>query len=805
MLMLKAWVLLPALLCGLSLGWGLLVERLAGTQQRGVLLIPLGFAAILVVARAAVSTDATAELGTPLVVAGAVAGVALGWRRLRARVDLWAAGAAAGAFMVFAAPVVLSGSATFAGYTVLGDTAVHFVLADWIASHGTELGSLEPSSYRQTLESYLDSGYPLGTHAALAAVRPLAFVDVAWGFQPFLSFISTCLALSLYGMASAVVRPGWRPAVLAFVAAQPALVYAFAMQGSVKELATLWLVALLAALAVDLVAGESGSAPAAGRPGAPRAVLPLAVVSAAAIAAIGLAAGLWLAPLLLVAAWMVFRRAGTARALAAAAFAFAALLCAMSIPTLIGSREYVDVAGQVATSQTELGNLFHPLKAAQIFGVWLAGDYRTVPSGAVANAGTIALIVLAAVSAVVAVGWLVRRRALGPLLFLAASLGALAYVTRAGSPWADAKALAIAAPAVLLTAGFGPIALESRGLRLAAIPLALLIGIGVLASNAAIYQDVSLAPADRLTELGRIGERATGRGPLLYTEFEEFGKYFLRDADPVGASEGFAVAGLSPLLPDGARPEFGREADVSKLRLTDVQRFDTIVLRRSPASRWPPAGYRRVWATRFYELWARDERGLASVAQEPLEGDGGPADCRRLRRLASLVSGGAGSLAGVPAPATAEFATVEQDLPRRWTRWKGRPDVVRTIGSGSVSGSIALDRGGTHEVWLRGSFGPEITVSIDGRRAGSVERQLSQPAGWVKLGTVTLAAGRHTVTLARAVPGVAPGSGNLPLPLGPLVLRRAPVQIHQVVVSAPRWHTLCGRPLLSASAAVPIS
>ena len=792
MTLLKAWLLLPALLCFLSLGWGLLVERLAGIRQRGVLLIPLGFAAILVVARAAMSADALAELGTPLVVAGAVAGLVLGRHRLPGRIDLWAAAAAAGAFCVFAAPVVLSGSATFAGYTVLGDTAVHFVLADWIGSHGTELGSLEPSSYRETLESYLDSGYPLGTHAALAAVRPLAFVDVAWAFQPFLSFIAASLALTLYGMASAVVRPGWRPGVLAFVAAQPALVYAFAMQGSVKELATLWLVPLVAALVPDVR-------------GSPRGVLPLAVVAAAAIAAIGLAAGVWLAPMLLVAAWLVFREAGAGRALVVAALAFCVLLAVLSIPTLLQSPEYVDVAGKVVTSETELGNLFHPLKAAQVFGIWLAGDYRAVPPGSLAHALTVVLIVLAALSAVAGVVWLVGRRAVGPLLFLAVSLVALVYVTRAGSPWADAKALAIAAPAVLLVAGFGPFALESRGLLLVAAPVALLIALGVLASNAAIYQDVSLAPADRLTELGELGERAGGREPLLYTEFEEFGKYFLRDADPVGASEGFAVPGLSPQLTDGGRPEFGQEADVSKLSLADVQRFDAIVLRRSPANRWPPAGYTRVATTRFYELWTRDRRGPESVAQEPLDGDGGPADCRRLRQLASLIPPAGGSLSGAPAPATVVFATVDQELPKRWTKWKGRPGIVRSVGSGSVNGVVQLARAGTYELWLRGSFGPEISVSVDGRHAGSVDRQLSQPAGWVKLGALRLGEGDHRIAIARAGSGVAPGSGNTPLPLGQLVLRRAPVARRQVVVSAPRWHQLCRRPLLSASAAVPAS
>jgi hypothetical protein len=809
-LFLKAWVLFPALLCVLSLGWGLLLERLSGGRLRGVFLLPVGLAAILVVARAAMSTDASAELGTPLVVAGAVTGLVLGLRQLgEFGVDRWAAAAAVAVFAVFAAPIVLSGSATFAGYTVLGDTAVHFILADWIAAHGTELGSLEPSSYRQTLETYFGSGYPLGTHAAMAAVRPLAFVDVAWAFQPFLCFLAACLALTLYGLASAVVRPGWRSAGLAFLASQPALVYAFAMQGSVKELATLWLVPLVAALVASLPATQSTAEDTVGFREAARAVLPLAVVAAAAVSAIGLAAGVWLAPMLLAAAWIVFRRPDTSpRTFVAVAAVFATFMCLVSIPTLLDSSEYVDVAAEVVTSETELGNLARPLKLPQVLGIWLTGDYRMSPaaSGAVdARDVTSVLLVIAALSGVLGVVWLLRRRAVGPLLFLVVSLLALAYVTRAGSPWADAKALAIVSPAVLLTAGFGAIALESRRLRAPALAVGLLLGVGVLGSNAAIYHDVSLAPADRLTELGDMGERAAGSGPVLYTEFEEFGKYYLRDADPVGATEAFVVPALSPTVNDGGRPPFGEEANLSTLRVPDLRRFGSIVLRRSPQGPRPPAGFRLASSDRFYELWVKAERGPTSVAQEPLNGNGGREDCRTLRDLASMVPSGDGSLTAATAPPTVELVSADQRLPAAWRRWKGIPDVVRTIGPGSVSDSVEVSRGGSYEVWLQGSFGRRVEVLIDGRSVASVEDQLTHPAGWVELGAVALKAGRHEVALSRGEASLAPGSGDGPRTVGSLVLRRGPSETRQVVVPATGWHRLCGIRLLSASASVPAS
>ena len=440
----------------LSLGLGLLVERIGRTRLPGALLIPTGLAAIIVIARAAITWDATAELATPLVVVGAVAGLAVGRARVwPLQLDPWATGAALFTFAVFAAPIVLGGSASFAGYTILGDTAVHFVLTDRIASEGTNLAGLEPSSYRQTLDAYFSSGYPLGAHAALGAVRPLSFADVAWVFQPYLAFVAAALALSLVGLLNGIVASPWRRAAVAALAAQPALVYAFAMQGSVKELVTLWLVALFTALA----AGKH--------------VIPLAVAAAAGVAAIGVAVAVWLGPVLLVALWLVARTPPRdVRRTAKIALGFAALLVLLCLPTLLDLGDYLEVTKGVVTAQEELGNLFGPLSLVQVFGVWFTGDYRGLPaSGSGIDKRELTYLLIGVVGA----AGLARRgvaRAppgLAPLLFLAVSLLALAYVTRNGSPWADAKALAIASPAVLLMAALGPVALEASGARLAAL------------------------------------------------------------------------------------------------------------------------------------------------------------------------------------------------------------------------------------------------------------------------------------------------------------------------------------------------
>jgi len=791
-----AWTLLPGLFVAFSVGCGLLVERLSTVRLPGVLLVPLGLATIVVLARAAITLDLTAELATPLIIVATVVGFVLGWDRLRdAAVDRWAIAAAFVVFCVYAAPVVLSGSATFLGYTVLGDTAVHFTLIDRIATHGTSLGDLPPSSYRTTLEGYFGSGYPLGAHAALAAMRPLAFIDVAWAFQPFLAFIAVALALTIIGLLRGVVRAGWRPAAIAALAAQPALVYGFAAQGSVKEIATLWIVPLLAALVSALAAfPATRQGLGAFRYRVPH-LLPLAVASAAGIAVIGVAVAPWLGPMLLVALSVVARpRPRSTGRIAGLAAAFTASVLLLSLPTLVDLGDYLDVTKDVVTATSELGNLLAPLDGLQVFGIWLSGDYRIQPapgSGLDARLLTQVLIVLAAGSGLVGVMWLVRRRALGPLLYIASSLIALWYVTRSGSPWADAKAIAIAGPAVLLAAAIGPVAIEGRGPRLvAAGVLAALLAGGVIVSNALIYHDVSLAPRERLAELDELGDRTSGRGPLLYTEFEEFAKHFLREADPVGATEGLEVPGLMPRLIEGGRPAFATAANVSALLPEDVNRFRLLVQRRGPDGQRPPAGWHRIWVGRYYELWRRGP-GPEVLVHSPAPATG----CGELRRLARRARAADGRLAVAYAPRVAQLLPAEHRLPAGWGALPDGSGLVQTVGPGTLSGSVKVPRAGKYEVWLAGAFARPVEVTIDGHRLGDARDELAQPANWIELTNLPLRAGWHRVELVRGGGTLAPGNGDGRRMLGPLVLRPTGGWPRLSTVPPRRWRSLCARTL----------
>jgi hypothetical protein len=210
MSLLIAWLVFPLVLSVLALGCGLLLERTARTVLPGALLLPVGLAVLIVAAQLATVADATAELATPLVVLLAVSGLAIArpWRDLR--LDWWAVATGVAVFVVFAAPVVLSGSATFAGYTRIDDTASWLAIVDRLMEHGRNLDGLPPSTYQAQLHAYLGDGYPVGAFLPLGLARPLVGQDAAWLFQPYMAYLGGMLSLSLYPVVARLIQVPWQ-------------------------------------------------------------------------------------------------------------------------------------------------------------------------------------------------------------------------------------------------------------------------------------------------------------------------------------------------------------------------------------------------------------------------------------------------------------------------------------------------------------------------------------------------------------------------------------------------------------------
>lgn len=776
-----AWFVFPLLTAAVSLGCGLLTQRAAGMRLPGTLVMPLGLALIVCASQVVTYWHGTAPLAMPLVLALAVAGFVLSRPRWPLpRIDGAAAAAGFAAFCVFAAPVVLSGHATFLGYTLLGDDSVHFVLVDWLMHHGRQLHGLAPSSYHATLSGYLRTAYPLGAHSTLGSLRPLVGQDVAWVYQPFLSFVAAMACLSLYAVLSGAIASRRLRALAAFLATQAGLVYAYALEGSVKEVGTILIIALTVALCAEWLRVR----------GPLRATVPLAVAIAAGLGILNVSILPWLGlllPIVLLALFVSRGRFGWVQ-LSKEAIALLALAAALAYPSLVVLHGFVQTANSALTSGSELGNLLGPLNRWQAFGIWPTGDFRLHLTSHRHVAQLLIAIELLALG--LGVVWAVRRAKWWPLALLATSVLGWAYVTAHGSPWSDAKALMILSPALVAVAMLGPAALWDGGHRLLGAALALPIAFGILWTNALAYHHADLAPRDRLSELARIDDRIAGKGPTLYTEAEEFGKHFLRRGDPSGSSEAWQDP-PPPQASGNVVPKFGFSTDIDQLALHYVEHFRTLVLRRSGSASRPPSNYTLVSSGRFYEVW---ERGPSTVVKHVPLGTalrpGATPACSAVQALA-----GAGSrIAYVTRPELPILLPGRLAHPAAWKPDPSDPTSLVPDGGGTVKGTVEVATPGRYRVWVEGSFSRGFTLAIDGREVGSVHHELSPRGEFALVGETELQAGRRTITLVRPGGSLAPGNGAAEL-LGPVVLDPATGTRAVQTLPSSRWRELCGQQL----------
>jgi hypothetical protein len=732
-----------------------LLEVAAGVELRWPLLLPLGFALVVVASQFPTLSGATAVLAAPLVVALAVIGVALAPRRVL-RVDPWAATAVLAAYLAYAAPTVLSGRATFDGYVKLDDTATYLAMLDRIESHGRDLSGLPLSTYEATLHTSLAYGYPVGSFAPLGVAQRLLGIDSAWLWQPYLAFLGALLALALYSLAARLVPSRPLRAGVAFVAAQPAILYGYSLWGGIKELALALLLAVLAACVPPLV--EEGSA---------RAAVPLAAVAAAIVGVMSLGGAIWLALLLPALVLVVFRRGVGFAARAVAVFGVAAPV--LAIPPIVAAFTWLHHSGAF-TMDTELGNLVRPLRFLQLAGIWPSRDFRYSPHRHDVWP-TRALVGVVCAAAAGALVWAWVRRSWELLLYAAGALLGAVVLFFVASPWVAGKSLASASPAVVLLALVAAAALVLAGRRVEGAVLAAAVVGGVAWSNVLAYRGVWLAPRTRLAELEAIGNRYAGEGPALMTEFEPYGaRHFLRRLDAEGTSE--LRRRLIPLRSDQPLQPLAY-ADIDRFRLDALEVYRTLVLRRSPVASRPPSEYRLVAQRTWYEVWQRRPAARPILRHLPLGTESDPAAvprCRSVLRLAHLA--GVRRLLAVPREHVAVFPFSGSSFE---TRFHATP--------------------GTYDVWVGGSFTGRVSAAVDGRPVGSARHQLEWTGQYVDLGSTRLREGDHVVTLRLETGGWRPGShAGSPFPLGPLVV--APDEPVRLVSVAPaRARSLCGRRL----------
>lgn len=774
-------MLFPIVLAVLAVGCGLLVERAAGVELSPAMLLPLGIATIVVIAQFPIAVGLE-WLTTAVVVIAAVAGLRLAppWRRQGWERPLLLL--ALGIFCVYAAPIVLAGDATFAGYIKLDDTSTWLAITDQVMENGVDTSGLASSTYEATLDYNLGDGYPYGVFLPLGIGHALLSTDVAWLIQPYMAILAVALALVLWTLAGRAVEDRWLRAGAAFVAAQPALLFGYYLWGGIKEMAA----AMLLAASVALLAPVLDERPRL------RPLLPAAVTMAALMAVLTPAGMVWLGPALLGAAALAWARQGRAPVRLAAGLLGAVVVLALPV---LATGKLLPAVSDPLTDASALGNLIEPLPVTQIVGIWPVGDFRLSPDDSFVTAVLIAM----AIGLAIAGTWsLLRRRIdLTALYVIGVVVGSLALFVL-GSPWNGAKALAAAGPAILLAAGIGAAGLVRSGRRFEAAVVGGLVIVGVLWSNVLAYREVWLAPRGQLVELEEIGDEVAGEGPTLMTEYQPYGvRHFLRDADPEGASE--LRRRLVPLA-EGGSLEKGEFADTDRLALDGLLVYRTLVLRRSPSQSRPPLPYSLLSRGDYYEVWQRPETGAPTFGILEHEGlgtgldIGATASCARVAALAATAPDGA-LLVGATAPPIAFIGLGALSHPADWPVEEADPRLVTPASSGTISAEYSAPRPGEYEFWLGGSLSGEVELSVNGKGLESERELLNNDGQYVPLGEASLDEGPNDLELSFERGGWRPGATAYQGPVGPLVIRPATAEEQVVSVPVDRSGELCGRRL----------
>jgi hypothetical protein len=788
-------LLYPCVLAALCAGAGLLIDRLSGGWLPGALLLTVGAAALIALSQLSTYVYPLAPATPYLMAALAIAGFVAGWRRARSlsrriREQPWPVIVCVLAFAFALAPLLLAGRTTMSSFMALSDSAVHLIGADFLIEHGQHYVHLDlRNSYGQFINDYYNTSYPSGADTLFGGSAFLLGLPLIWAFQPFNAFMLATAAGPAWLLARRMRLRGVWAALAALTAVVPALVYAYVLFGSVKEITALAMILTLGALVVSHRSWMHARANRA---------IPFALVAAAGVSALGVAFGAWALVGVAVLAVALVRdlldrrmQTGERRRLTLllGAGILAALIAAW--PTWVDLSGSLKVANAIA-STSNAGNLHSPLRAEQVLGVWLNGSYKLAPLGSALTL-THALILVTLLAAVLGAVHLLRIRALALAGWIALMLLAWLAITHWVTTWGSAKTLMLTSPVVVLLAWGGVGALRTvprRGVSLAAAALlALALAGGVVVSDAMQYRASDLAPTARYEELASLDARFAGKGPTLFTDFDEYSMYELRNLDIGGPDFVYPPATVA-----ASAGGYGQPVDLDRIAPAALLAYPLIITRRDPTASRPPAAYRLLWQGRYYQVWGRRRGTPAALEHVALIGS--PAtQCATLEHVTRSAGAGAGAeLAVSQPPAIVRIRLRRSPHPADW----GHERQALVMGQpGTLRARFTVPVAGRWEVWVQGNLMPTVRLRLDGRQLASISGQLSGNSlvpDTIPPVPVQLAAGTHSLSLTRTSAGLGPGElGSAVLDAIFLTAAGSGSQATLRTVPASGWQSLCGQ------------
>ena len=429
-----------------------------------------------------------------------------------------------------------------------------------------------------------------------------------------------------------------------------------------------------------------------------------------------------------------------------------------AVPAVVAGLTLLRAAGG-ATGPEGLGNLAAPVPGWAAVGPWMTLDHRFPLDRYADPAPTYALIAIALVLAIVGFVAALRSRDRGLVALGLSGAIAMAFILSASSTWVQLKAFCMTAPISLALAFAGAAWLTRRAawLRPAGLVAGLAVAAGVLYGSALQYHHTTLADYERMSDLKAINARFAGQGPALFPNFDEFAEYFLRDA----RASGLVNPWQSTMTYNRtAAPGLQAVRDTDEYDQRFLQRFRLIIRRRDPTDSRPPSNYALIRTTPFYEVWRREGDPRRIAAHYPLRTRGSQ---RRTPRLCAAIADsvrragpGASIRYAVPAPITA----VVSDERTRPPAWRPTGDDLLAGTPGRWTQGFRVRRSGEYRIFIRGSFGRRVTVSVDDRPIGSLRWRESYPGQFSLVATVRLTRGEHALSVVRPGGNLLPGTGN---------------------------------------------
>jgi len=249
--------------------------------------------------------------------------------------------------------------------------------------------------------------------------------------------------------------------------------------------------------------------------------------------------------------------------------------------------------------ESDLGNLNGPISPLEALGIWPSGEYRI----SAATAGVPAPLfylggLLAAIGLGIGLHWAWRSKRLALPLALLATIGIWGLTSVASTPYLAAKALAIAAPIVMIIALAGLLVPGSR-IRFA---VAILLVPAALVSSFLALRQAPVAPSAHRSELADI-RRPVRNDKLLFLGRDDFIAHEMRRARVFAPIiNHYNVDEVDKLVPfqDG-REKF--DFDAVSTQVLDRVTF-ALTPSAGPASQAPDA-FELVDTTASYKLWKR--------------------------------------------------------------------------------------------------------------------------------------------------------------------------------------------------------